>query len=132
MVQTTINDKINGTDSASTSTSKNTYDWHCPYIPQTQQGWECPRCGRINAPWVRQCDCNRSNWSITWTSNHLDTDPEWWKHVTCSDTCPDNVLNNPVVYTTVGDTAVGGSDYYNPNTKTWDNVCKNNTNVKRG
>lgn len=22
-----------------------------------QQGWLCPRCGRINAPWLPACDC---------------------------------------------------------------------------
>lgn len=24
-------------------------------------GWECPRCGRINAPWKSSCDCNSNN-----------------------------------------------------------------------
>ena len=24
-----------------------------------QEGWICPRCGKINAPWVMQCSCNR-------------------------------------------------------------------------
>lgn len=29
------------------------------------QGWECPRCGRINAPWKSYCDCKKesnTNW----------------------------------------------------------------------
>lgn len=24
-----------------------------------QEGWICPRCGKVNAPWVMQCSCNR-------------------------------------------------------------------------
>lgn len=23
------------------------------------KGWECPRCGQVNAPWKRTCDCNK-------------------------------------------------------------------------
>jgi hypothetical protein len=26
----------------------------------TNLGWECPRCGKINAPWNPFCDCNKS------------------------------------------------------------------------
>lgn len=22
------------------------------------QGWLCPRCGKILAPWVKECDCS--------------------------------------------------------------------------
>ena len=25
-----------------------------------QQGWICPKCGRVNAPWLPCCDCVRS------------------------------------------------------------------------
>nr|DAL92885.1 MAG TPA: zinc finger Ran-binding domain-containing protein [Caudoviricetes sp.] len=25
-----------------------------------QEGWICPRCGKVNAPWVAQCFCNRN------------------------------------------------------------------------
>ena len=96
----TLNDKVQVGDST-TSTSTST-TWHCPYTqPKAEQGWECPRCGRINAPWVRQCDCSRSNWTITsdWTYK-----PGWWKEVTCnSDTF--KVHPDSTIYQT------GGSDY---------------------
>lgn len=29
----------------------------CGDPPITQIGWECPRCHRINAPYVGQCTC---------------------------------------------------------------------------
>lgn len=41
------------------------YEWPC----WTQKGWECPRCGKILAPWMSQCDCHRNNWTITWNSD---------------------------------------------------------------
>ena len=29
-----------------------------------QEGWICPRCGKVNAPWVTQCSCNRSTYIL--------------------------------------------------------------------
>ena len=37
-----------------------------PITPQqsTAQGWQCPVCSRVNAPWVAQCGChNRHNYT---------------------------------------------------------------------
>lgn len=34
--------------------------------PSFQQGWICPRCGRVNAPWVASCFCTAGKeWTIT-------------------------------------------------------------------
>ena len=98
----TLNDKVQvGDTTTGTSTSTTTSQWQTYNHYKAEQGWECPRCGRINAPWVRQCDCSRSNWTITsdWTYK-----PDWWKEVTCS---PDTFKVRPdsTVY------QVGGSDY---------------------
>ena len=27
------------------------------FTPSPQQGWECPRCRTIHAPWVSECLC---------------------------------------------------------------------------
>ena len=103
MVQTTIT-------STDTNTTTSSCSYPCPYLkPRAEQGWECPRCGRINAPWVRSCDCNRDTWTVNWTSDKTTVSdrPGWWKEVTCHD---DNIMNNPTTY------QVGGSDYKQGNT----------------
>lgn len=45
------------------------------YHTQPQQGWECPRCGKINAPWISYCDCPRNNYTVTWNSPLTTFDP---------------------------------------------------------
>lgn len=105
----------NSTTTAGTSTSTN---YSCPYTKsKAEQGWECPRCGRINAPWVRSCDCSGwSNWQITWNDN--TTKPWWYDYkVTCE---TDNITSNPNIY------EVGGSDYKEGNT--YVNYCSTQTN----
>ena len=91
----------------STATTGTSTTYQCPYTkPKAEQGWECPRCGRINAPWVRSCDCSNNQGSpiINWTYPGKGSHDDWWKtYVTCGDA--DNVLNNPNIY------QVGGSDY---------------------
>lgn len=119
-----------------------------PSYSQSEKGWECPRCGRINAPWVRQCDCSRNNWTIT--RDDPTGGDEWWKqYVTCdsdtfkihpddttwktpSSTCSDSATvskSNTHTYTT-STIEVGGSDYWNDTEKIWSNVLKNVSNVK--
>ena len=36
------------------------------------QGWECPRCHQINAPFVQKCDCKPATVSVT-TTNTVKT-----------------------------------------------------------
>ena len=113
----TTTDKVQVGDST-IGTSTSTNYWTNPSY-QSEKGWECPRCKRINAPWVRQCDCSGNNWTITsdWTYK-----PDWWKEVTCqgTKTVPDSdtfkVHPNSTIY------QVGGSDYWNPHTKTYENI----------
>ena len=31
-------------------------------------GWQCPRCGRVNAPWAMQCTCSSVPAPDQWTS----------------------------------------------------------------
>ena len=121
-------DCVTGTSTSTTYTYKN----HSRY---TEKGWECPRCGRINAPWVRQCDCSRNDkWDITWAKDYY-TKPWWYDYkVTCNGTSAQAQIDSETfkihpdatVYTA---TNVGGSDYWDPHSNSYKNVntCATNT-----
>lgn len=99
-------DKVQIGDST-TGTSTST-TWRSPYTPsKAEQGWECPRCGRINAPWKSQCDC--SNWTYK---------PEWLCN---SDTF--KIHPYEITFT-------GGSDYWDNTEKIWSNTLTNISNIK--
>ena len=34
------------------------------YAGFVQQGWQCPVCGKVHAPWVSECDCYKAEWKI--------------------------------------------------------------------
>lgn len=118
----TTTDKVQvGDSTTSTSTSTTASQWQTYKPPKAEQGWECPRCGRINAPWVRQCDCSPSGWTITTTTA---ADDEWWKPYLTSDTFRIHPESDPI-YT------VGGSDS-NTNTTVvdgWRVFAKNHINL---
>ena len=92
-INMTLNDKVKvGETTTGTSTSTTASQWQVYDHYRAELGWECPRCGKINAPWVRQCDCSRSNWTIT--TNDWTYKPEWWKEITCSGTSPQIQLDS--------------------------------------
>ena len=108
-------DTVTGTSTSTGKTTSTYYTYDNPSY-NAEQGWECPRCGRINAPWVRQCNCNRG-WNLTCDDTIKD---EWWKEYVTSDTDtfkihPDNI------------TWCGGSDYKDSATGDWVNVPKTYT-----
>lgn len=148
-------DKIKVGESTTGTSTSTTYTINSK--PPTEYGWACPRCGRINAPWKSQCDCAGNNyWYPTW-----DYREPWWKQITCdsdtfkvhpesinwkapssvctsdSNTCKSdnitayNVKVNNDIYTGNSGLNVGGSDYWNSVTKTWENVPHTLTNMQK-
>ena len=115
------------TGTSNTNTNTNTKINVSSYT--SEKGWECPRCGRINAPWVRQCDCSPS--TSTWDKITINPCDNWWKPQI---TCDDNMFRihpDSITYTSVNQVA-GGSDYKDSVTGDWVNVPKTYTNsVKR-
>ena len=74
-----VGDSTTGTSTSTTASQWQTYDHS-----KAERGWECPRCGHINAPWVRQCDCSPSTY--TWDKITVNPCDDWWKHqITCDD-----------------------------------------------
>lgn len=47
------------------------------YKLTANQGWQCPVCGKVNAPWVVECDCHRRASAITNGTSTGDVD---WMH----------------------------------------------------
>lgn len=136
------NNKVNMGETSTATSSSTT--WRCPYTPKTEQGWECPRCGRINAPWKAQCDCSGNNyWYPTWGLNWDYREP-WQKQITCdsdtfkvhpetttwkapssacgSDSATVKANLDSITYTTGHNPIVGGSDYWDEVKKEWTNV----------
>lgn len=51
-----------------------------------QEGWICPRCGKVNAPWVTQCSCSKEEMKVTCTDNTTctcNTTPKYETTCTC-------------------------------------------------
>lgn len=101
-----------------------------------QRGWECPRCGKILAPWMPCCDCkDHKTITVTWdktgtpfspdkpTTTPVPSDGEWWKqYITCTQADSASAIGHNVT------TWCGGSDYWNEDTKEWENIPKSTSN----
>lgn len=71
------------------------------YTIPTQQGWECPKCGAVMAPWQSYCvNCKGANKTITTPNTTPNTPPgttgvdHWWitkPFISCDDTVPTQV-----------------------------------------
>ena len=42
-----------------------------------QQGWVCPKCGRVNAPWLPICGCVNSKTRATFDTTSLRAEPSY-------------------------------------------------------
>lgn len=36
-----------------------------------QEGWLCPQCRRVNAPWMAQCTCRTANLTLSGSGQQL-------------------------------------------------------------
>ena len=143
-------DKVQGGDSTTGTSTSTTYTVNSK--PSAERGWECPRCGRINAPWKSQCDCAGNyycpNWYTPW-----DYKEPWWKQIYCdSDTfkvhpetttwkAPSSVCTSDsntykdngaiTAWNANSIMEIGGSDYWNSVSRNWENVPHTLTNMQK-
>lgn len=61
-----------------------------------KEGWVCPRCGKVNAPWVLQCTCTSKEPIVpTWNppiSPSVAKPGVWYSSPACEE-CPNNPKN---------------------------------------
>lgn len=112
-----------------TNTNTSTKSYTQVSNPHIEDGWRCPRCGRINAPWVRQCDCSPST---SWDKITVNPCDNWWKDQITVDDNMFRIHPDSITYSTNVNQVAGGCDYKDPTTGDWVNVPKTYTNsVKR-
>lgn len=70
------------------------------------EGWLCPRCKKVNAPWTSQCTCTGCHETIT-TNTHVTGDPSFtWPSdlnwATCCDKAPTALYSSDKTTSTTG------------------------------
>ena len=77
-----------------------------------RQGWQCPICGAVNAPWMAQCLCGGQQRKVTWVTGTStgDVSPAPPSYTTCASQVEENC-----------ETCAGGCDlcYYCENGNHW-------------
>lgn len=59
-----------------------------------KEGWICPRCGKVNAPFIGWCDCRPDDV----VSNADSECPCGWGHQWRIMTCYDNAVGDSITY----------------------------------
>ena len=44
------------------------------------EGWICPVCNKVNAPWVEHCDCNKNTRNSNFSNETPCSDKDCCKH----------------------------------------------------
>lgn len=60
-----------------------------------KEGWICPRCGKVNAPFIPSCDCKPDEGVV---SNIESECPCGWKHHWRIMICYDNAVGDGITY----------------------------------
>lgn len=73
------------------------------------EGWLCPRCKKVNAPWVSQCTCTGCHETITTNTPIVGDQPFTWPNELNWATCCDTAKKTPTaVYSSDKTTSITG------------------------